>query len=120
MSGRPGEGWAPGIEPILLEDLGRLGIGERDQLFWDGRPIEIRRPLVLTGLQRVAAAVVTIFAILGGLGGFFSGLNGAALFFCARNIQFLGCPRQPVVPSGMAAPPALERDRQLPVRGPGG
>jgi hypothetical protein len=61
-------------------------------LFWDGKRIEIRRPLVLTGLQRTVATVVTICAVLGGLGGFVSGLNNAALFLCGRGIQWLGCP----------------------------
>ena len=79
-----------GVMPISLEDLGRLGIDRNDQLFWDGRPIEVRRRLVLTGLQRSAATVVTVFAVLGGLGGFLSGLNNLSLFLCARNVHLLG------------------------------
>lgn len=98
MSSRPA-GWPRGVEPVSFEDLGRLGIDAGDQLFWDGRPVEIRRRLVLTSLQRLVATVVTIFAILGGIGGFFSGLNSLSLFLCARDIQFLGCPRAaPMLP----------------------
>ena len=83
---------------IGVDDLGRLGIDKANQLFWDGRRIEIRRPLVLTGFQKSVAAVVTVCAILGGLGGFVTGLNNASVFLCARNVHWLSCPA--------AAPPS--------------
>lgn len=84
--------WPPGVEPIGLEDLDRLGISRADELYWDGRRIEIRRPLVLTRLQTIATAIVTVFAILGGLGGFVTGLNNASIFLCARHLAWLTCP----------------------------
>ena len=85
-------GWPDGVEPIALEDLGRLGISRSDELFWDGRRIEVRRSLVLTRFQKVITGIVTVFAILGGLGGFVTGLNNASLFLCSRNIDWLSCP----------------------------
>ena len=84
--------WPAGVEPIGVDDLRRLGIDAGNQLFWDGRRIEIRRRLVLTGFQKAIAAVVTVCAILGGLGGFVTGLNNASVFLCARGVQWLGCP----------------------------
>jgi hypothetical protein len=87
-----GHGWPDGVEPIGLEDLGRLGISRTDELFWDGRRIEVRRSLVLTRFQKIVTAIVTVFAILGGLGGFVTGLNNASLFLCARNVLWLSCP----------------------------
>ena len=76
--------WPHGVKPIEVDDLRRLGIGKDDQLFWDGRRIEIRRPLVLTGVQKSFAVIVTIFAILGGFGGFVTGMQNGSLYFCAR------------------------------------
>jgi hypothetical protein len=35
---------------------------------------------------------VTVRAILGGLGGFASGVNNASVFLCARHVAWLGCP----------------------------
>ena len=70
-------GWPKRVKPISVTDLRHLGIDGANQLFWDGRRIEIRRPRVLTGVQKIAATVVTIFAVLGGLGGFVTGLNNA-------------------------------------------
>jgi hypothetical protein len=86
------------VEPIGVEDLGRLGINADHELFWDGRRIEVRRSLVLTGLQKTVAAVVTVAAILGGLGSLASGLNNAAIFACARGISFFHCPARGTAP----------------------
>jgi len=86
------EHWPQGVERIGIEDLDRLGIDRENQLFWDGRRIEIHRRLDLTGVQKLAAILVTLFAILGGLGALLSGLNDGAAFFCARGIHALGCP----------------------------
>ena len=80
------------VEPIGLEDLARLGINSSSELFWDGRRVEIRRRLDFTGFQKLIAGVVTIVAVLGGLGGFVTGLNNASIFLCARHIEWLSCP----------------------------
>lgn len=95
MTDRTSGEWPRGVEPIGVDDLRRLGISRDNQLFWDGRRIEIRRPLVLTGFQKGVAAIVTVGAILGGLGGFVTGLNNASVFLCARNVHWLSCPTPP-------------------------
>ncbi len=78
--------------PIGVEDLGRLGLNPQHQLFWDGKQIEVQNRLDLTRLQKVLAVIVSIFAVLGGLGGFVTGLNNAATFLCSRDINWLTCP----------------------------
>jgi hypothetical protein len=85
-------GWPAGIEPIGIDDLRRLGINRDNELFWDGRRVEVRRRLVLTRFQTVVTAIVTVCAILGGLGGFVTGLNNASVFLCGRGLHWLGCP----------------------------
>ena len=90
--------WPADVEPISLEDLGRLGINSQQELFWDGHRVEVRRRFILTGFQKVIASVVTVCAILGGLGGFVTGLNNASVFLCGRDITVLSCPRSPIVP----------------------
>jgi hypothetical protein len=105
VSDRGTEAWPPDVEPISLEELGRLGIGPGGQLFWDGRSVEVRRRLVLSTLQRFVATVVTICAVLGGLGGFVTGMNNLSIFLCARGIRALSCPSVDVSqpPAGHAA-----------------
>lgn len=95
MSSEAPQGWPPGVEPIGVENLARLGLDEGNRLFWDGRQVEMRRVLTLTRMQKSVAAVVTTFAVLGGLGGFLSGINNASLFLCARGIAWLSCPPAP-------------------------
>jgi hypothetical protein len=85
-------GWPADVAPISLEDLGRLGINSQQELFWDGRHVEIRRRLMLTRLQKVGAVIVAVCAILGGLGGFVTGFNNASVFLCARHVTYLTCP----------------------------
>ncbi len=101
MSGQPAANWPKGVEPVGLEDLGRLGINQDDQLFWDGRRIEVRRSLDLTRFQKIITGIVTFFAVLGGVGGLITGLNNASVFLCAREIHWLSCPPP------TTAPPAL-------------
>ncbi len=102
MSGQPAANWPKGVEPVGLEDLGRLGISQDDQLFWDGRRVEVRRSLNLTRFQKVITGIVTFFAVLGAVGGFITGFNNASIFLCAREIRWLSCPAAPA-----AASPAL-------------
>jgi hypothetical protein len=84
--------WPPGIDRVGVEDLTRLGIDRQDQLYWDGRRIEIRKRLDLTPFQQAAAILVTVFAILGGLGAFMSGLQDGSVFLCDRGVHLLACP----------------------------
>jgi hypothetical protein len=77
---------------LSFEDLRRLGIDGKNQLFWDGKRVEVRNSLSLTGFQKAVAAIVTVCAVLGGLGGFTTGFNNATVFLCARQIYWLSCP----------------------------
>jgi hypothetical protein len=89
-AGQPG--WPNGVRPILVPDLKRLGINEQNELFWDGRHVEIRRSLTLTRFQKFITIIVTLCAVLGALGGFVTGFNNASVFLCARHVTFLTCP----------------------------
>lgn len=89
-AGQPG--WPNGVTPIQVPDLKRLGINEQNELFWDGRHVEIRRPLTLTRFQKFITIIVTFCAVLGALGGFVTGFNNASVFLCARHVTFLTCP----------------------------
>lgn len=111
MSDHDPKAWPGNVKQIGVGDLRRLGIDGENQLYWDGQRVEIRRPLVLTGFQKAVTSVVSLFAILGGLGGFATGINSAAVFLCARDVQWLGCPAQP--------PPAPSTPREPGARSPG-
>ena len=90
MSGQRG-GWPTEVRPSGVEDLERLGLNSENQLFWDGKRIEVRQTLTLTKLQKWLTVIVSVCAILGGLGGFVTGFNNATVFLCGRGITWLSC-----------------------------
>ncbi len=94
MTDRP-PAWPDQVSPIGLEDLGRLGLNPENQLFWDGKRIEVRQALTLTRMQKVLAVIVSVCAIMGSLGGFVTGYNNATVFLCARGHDWLSCPASP-------------------------
>jgi hypothetical protein len=67
LTDTPPPGWLSGVEPIGVEDLNRLGIGREHPIYWEGRPIEIRKSIVLTGFQKFIASVVTVVGMLAAL-----------------------------------------------------
>jgi hypothetical protein len=85
-------GWPPGVEPIGVEGLDRIEIDREHQIYWDGRPIEIKRSIILTGSQKFIASVVTIVGVLAALATIATGVNNASVFLCARHIIWLSCP----------------------------
>ena len=92
MTDEPRSPWRPGIEPISLDDLNRIGIDSDHQLYWDGYPIEVRRSLALTGFQKKIAVIATIVGLFAGLATIATGYNNASIFLCARHITILSCP----------------------------
>jgi len=57
--------WSREIRPISFNGLALFGIDGQRQLYWNGRPIEIRKPLSLTAWQRIGAVLVTLSAVAG-------------------------------------------------------
>ena len=88
MSDKP-PNWPPGVEPMVLQDLERLGTDKTNRLYWDGKLV--RTPLVLTTPQNVLA----VLAALASIATVITGMNNAAVFLCARNIDWLSCPAAP-------------------------
>ena len=92
MSGSPQPGWPTGVRELGVGDLKRLGIDGDNQIYWDGRRIEIRKSIVLTGFQKWVAFVVGVVGLLAGLATIATGFNNASVFLCARHIAVLSCP----------------------------
>ncbi len=88
MSHPPPRGWPTDVMPIGIEDLGRLGINGDNELFWDGRRIEVKRTFVLTVPQKLLA----LLAALATIATIATGLNNATTFLCARDLHWLSCP----------------------------
>ena len=102
------------MHPISIEDLERIGINADNELFWDGKRVEIRRPLILTWPQKFAAFMVTVFAVLGGFGALVSGVKDGAEYLCARVLDWLGCPPAAATPPPEPAPQPQDAEPTTP------
>lgn len=52
------EEWPPGIRGISIEEVGAIGVDARGDLYWQGKQVEIRRPLALSFWQKLGAVLV--------------------------------------------------------------
>ncbi len=73
--------------PISLDDLDRMGINSKNELFWDGKQVEVRTRLNLTWPQTVGAVLVGAAALCGG---FASAANDGTEFTCRQWHLFCG------------------------------
>lgn len=57
--------WPRDVRPISFNGLALFGIDDQRQLYWNGRPVEIKKLLGLTAWQRLGAVLVTLSAVAG-------------------------------------------------------
>lgn len=107
-STNPGD-WPPEVRRIGVEDLERLGIDASNRLYWDGKRVEVQ--VGLTRLQKLLAFVIGLCAVLGGLGGFVTGLKDASEFLCARGHHWLSCADPAAASDGARSTPPAPQNR---------
>lgn len=56
------------IHPLATADLSRLSIDNDGRLYWDGKPVEVRRRIEMSRAQVVGASAVAIFVAIGAVG----------------------------------------------------
>ena len=56
--------WPDGVRAISTNGLALIGLNENFELFWDGKPIEIRKPLSFTFWQKVMATLTVVSAVV--------------------------------------------------------
>jgi hypothetical protein len=82
--------WPAGVETISLDGLDRLGVDAQNQLYWDGKPLEVKQSLSFTGWQKVWAGVVSFTIVIGGLGSFVQGWTAYNTWACQSNWEWIG------------------------------
>ena len=50
-----------------MTDLSRLSIDYDGRLYWDGKPVEVRRRISMSRAQVVGASIVAAFVVIGAL-----------------------------------------------------
>jgi hypothetical protein len=83
--------WPPHVQPISMSDLDHLGIDVKHNLYWDGVAVVTDAKFVLSTGQRIAAIVIGLAAILGGLGGFVQGWVAYDDWACKLHLYLAVC-----------------------------
>ena len=63
------------VHPIAMADLSRLSIDNDGRLYWDGKPVEVRRTILMSRAQVVGACIIGAFVAVGAIG---AAIQGAA------------------------------------------
>jgi len=56
------------VHGLAAADLTRLSIDNDGRLYWDGKPVEVRRRIQMSRAQIVGASVVAAFIVIGAVG----------------------------------------------------
>jgi hypothetical protein len=56
------------VHGLAAADLTRLSIDNDGRLYWDGKPVEVRRRIQMSRAQVVGASVVAAFIVIGAVG----------------------------------------------------
>ncbi len=82
---------AGGVHALSDEGRRLLGLDRKGQLYWDGKPLEVRRRFGLTWRQKLVAGAVTAAAIAGGLNGIVQAVSAGTEFGCRHGWWMQGC-----------------------------
>ena len=93
MTERPPH-WPADVEPLDVEEFGKLGRNAKNEFFWDGQRLVTRNQYRLTFPQTLLA----LLAAVASLATIATGVNNASVYLCGRGNTWLGCPVAQVAP----------------------
>jgi hypothetical protein len=64
------------VHSIGITDLSRLSIDNDGRLYWDGKPVEVRRRISMSRAQVMGAIIVSAFVVIGAVG---AAIHGSAV-----------------------------------------
>ena len=70
------------VHPIGISDLTRLSIDNDGRLYWDGKPVEVSRRILMSRRQVLGATVIGAFVVIGALGAAIQGMSAAHDWAC--------------------------------------
>jgi hypothetical protein len=92
------------VRPVTPMDLTRLSIDNDGRLYWDGKPVEVRRRLMMSRGQVIGTSLIALFIAGGALS---SGIQAAATVhdWACRAGWASECRAADPTPTGSLAPP---------------
>jgi hypothetical protein len=70
------------VHTIGIHDLTRLSIDNDGRLYWDGKPVEVSRRILMSRKQVLGATVIAVFVVIGALGAAIQGAAAARDWAC--------------------------------------
>jgi hypothetical protein len=86
--------WPPAVREIAMEEQDCLGIDRHGNLYWDGKPVEVRHfwlSLLLTRWQQVGAVIIVVSALFGAIGAAAQGWVAYEDWACRAGWPAVGC-----------------------------
>jgi hypothetical protein len=102
---RPPEKSSRNVHPLATADLSRLSIDNDGRLYWDGKPVEVRRRIQMSRAQAVGASIVSAFIVIGAIGAAVQGSLALRDWGCRMGWTTSYCsipaapPRRPDIPA---------------------
>ena len=84
------------IHPVDMTDLSRLSIDRDGRLYWDGKPVEVRRRIAMSRAQVIGASIVAGFVVIGAIASAIQGAVAARELACQLGWSASAC----IVPGG--------------------
>lgn len=91
--------------PVAAMDLTRLSIDNGGRLYWDGKPVEVKRRLMLSRRQAVGAGVVVFFVMVAAISSAIQATATLSDWACRAGMKECAAPT--------ASPPAARPDIPL-------
>ena len=81
------------VHPVDMTDLSRLSIDQDGRLYWDGKPVEVRRRISMSRAQIVGAGIVAAFVVIGAVASAIQGAVAARELACRFGWSASACTR---------------------------
>jgi hypothetical protein len=82
--------WPAGVREIGRDELNCLGIDRHGNLYWDGKPIEVRH-FWLTRWQKVGAVIIAVSVLIGAIGAAAQGWVAYEDWACRAGLPSMAC-----------------------------
>lgn len=102
--------WPTGVRPITVEQLGYIGVDSTGGLYWDGKPVEVRKRLDLSWPEKTFAIIVGLATIAGSVGAVAQGWAAAHQWSCQIGLVAAWC-QAPVSSASPVVPAPQKHDR---------
>ena len=93
--------------PVGVKDLSRLSVSDDGRLYWDGKPVVVRRRVQLSPWQTFGAILIGLVALVIALSGILHVTITAHDWMCRAQWLTSSCPAAPAPPSALPARPEL-------------